>query len=306
MKFLENLFDPIAERAKSPFISSFVISWLLWNWRFLILLFWPSKIVYGNAEQLLGWVANTVTFWSGLTYPLLSSAAYILIYPWLNRQIIKFTEEQKLITQNKQLEIIGRLGVTGKRFIDMRERFIKEQTKNIQSDEEILRLTGEIENWKDSLKQQSQRNMSLEEEHRNIMVDTRTVLEDQINALNNDSAVLKKKLSNLENRHHCSSFFDGRWDYVRKINNRSQTQKKHLYIKGEKYNSVGAGGDITPSFDIQNIDFDIDNRQFDFVLIKIGNNPNDEKVVCANLRITGRDILEGFENGHAVTYTRVK
>lgn len=92
----KNFSTQISERLTSPLSGSFVISWVLWNYKFLVILLSKNTvtttfllietIVFPNI-----WVAIT----NGILFPLLTALAYIFLYPYPSKLVYKFTRERQ-------------------------------------------------------------------------------------------------------------------------------------------------------------------------------------------------------------------
>lgn len=70
------------DRAKSPLFGGFVIAWLAWNIRAILVLF--SELKY--AEKIAAWEKlypnSDAWITSGIVFPLLSAVVFILLYPY--------------------------------------------------------------------------------------------------------------------------------------------------------------------------------------------------------------------------------
>lgn len=95
-EFKKTLSSQLAERVTSPLGGSFVISWALWNYKFIVILF--SNNTATTTFSLIERIAFP-SFWATLTngilFPLLTALAYIFIYPYPSRFIYKFTRERQ-------------------------------------------------------------------------------------------------------------------------------------------------------------------------------------------------------------------
>jgi hypothetical protein len=79
-EFFQSIVDSYTDRIKSPFIGSFMLSFLIFNWRvFAILLFseWP---IHCRIE----WIENKYCIPENFWYPLIIALFYILILPYIN------------------------------------------------------------------------------------------------------------------------------------------------------------------------------------------------------------------------------
>lgn len=69
------------EKAISPLSGAFILSWVLWNYRFILVLIssspYPEKISYIDKLPISDW-----TFLYAFFFPLLSASAFIVLYPY--------------------------------------------------------------------------------------------------------------------------------------------------------------------------------------------------------------------------------
>lgn len=94
----------ISERIASPLIGSFAISWCLWNYKFLVILF--SSATVSQTFALIHAIAFP-TAWSlflnGVLLPALTAVSYIFIYPYPAKYVYEFTRRrQKEINEVRQ------------------------------------------------------------------------------------------------------------------------------------------------------------------------------------------------------------
>jgi hypothetical protein len=94
----------LIERLSSPLVGSFLISWAIWNWKFLVILFSDTSVV--STFQLARThsfpdVGATLTF--GLLLPLASALVYIILYPYPYRWVLEYSlKQQRLAAQVRQ------------------------------------------------------------------------------------------------------------------------------------------------------------------------------------------------------------
>ncbi len=108
----ENLFtefyasarDLILDRVSSPFIFSFVIAWLISNYKIVmvILTSQTENFVFDYKIQL---IENYLEPFHGLLYPFLGACFYTFLYPFIDQKIAKFTLERKMDIRNDKNEV---------------------------------------------------------------------------------------------------------------------------------------------------------------------------------------------------------
>lgn len=79
-EFIDSFFKALRERVGNPFVGSFALSWLLWNWKFMVLL--VSDDVHANHKISLLTKEHT-GWWVNLVAPLSTAIFFILIMPYI-------------------------------------------------------------------------------------------------------------------------------------------------------------------------------------------------------------------------------
>jgi hypothetical protein len=85
---VENVQDTLKERLKSPFYASWLIAFVVWNWRAIYYLLFPDSDI--GLEWRLYEIDNTVypNFWEDhftklIVYPFVSACVAVAVVPWL-------------------------------------------------------------------------------------------------------------------------------------------------------------------------------------------------------------------------------
>jgi FimV-like protein len=106
----------VTERFTSPFLFSFVVSWLIINHKVVILSFSDAtdKFTIDKKFELLNSILNssfvTIPFTdktlilNGFFFPLISAVFYTFVYPFADYYITKFTLERKVSLRNLRLQ----------------------------------------------------------------------------------------------------------------------------------------------------------------------------------------------------------
>ncbi len=139
---LESTKQSLLEHLSNPLISSFCVSWCLWNWKFLVILF--SNATVSQTFHLVETVAFP-DFWScfirGFLLPLISSAIYIFVLPYPSQFVYAFSlKRQKEANQVKQ-------SIQDEKLLSVEESsFLREEFREYerQSKEKINALNDEI------------------------------------------------------------------------------------------------------------------------------------------------------------------
>jgi len=131
-EFISNFFQASNERLKNPLIFSFLISWIVFNWKPIFTLFLSEKEIEKRITYI---TANFNEIELTLYYPLFFSLGYVLILPyltWLIESLVRYAKtgrKENLI--NEQLN-----DLKGKQKIAKEERkYEEEKAGNIEISE---------------------------------------------------------------------------------------------------------------------------------------------------------------------------
>ena len=199
------------ERAVSPLLGSFIVSWCFWNYRFFFLAASDFKYTEKMAEidrfyQLkethnLFWLVDwTVSnFWAlGVVFPFITSMLYLFAFTYpaewvyrfsLNRQKImgdlkKEKQENELLTLEQSKSIRNQLAETEKQFdeqIERKDRAIEARDRQIEELQELLN-----EQSKDEQGQESDSDVPQQE-----LLNTIKGLQKKVEDLENDDSMLR-------------------------------------------------------------------------------------------------------------------
>lgn len=156
------------DRAKSPLFGGFVLAWLGWNFNAVLVLF--SELKY--AEKISAWKAiygDGLSWWGhAALLPLLSSVAFILIYPYPARWMFQYWYSQHKKMKEVQQRIEDETPMTQEEAIALRRTALEEQlatqkqlgelsAKNRELSQQVKNLfetLANVEGERDDLKQQ--------------------------------------------------------------------------------------------------------------------------------------------------------
>ncbi|AVF46938.1 hypothetical protein CMT89_09975 [Elizabethkingia anophelis] len=140
-----SVFKSSEERLKNPFIGTFILSFLILNWKPLAILFFSTLVI----EQKINYIMkNYNSIWNIFIYPCIISIFYIGILPYLMLLFDKGTF-WALKNRNKNLYNIKKIDIEGKTEIAQAEIELENLKSNYKEkadlNRKILELNSEIE-----------------------------------------------------------------------------------------------------------------------------------------------------------------
>lgn len=139
----------ISERLVSPLMGAFAVSWSLWNYKFLVILL--SKEPVARSFKMIDALAYP-HWWSfgllGVALPLVTSLAYIFLYPYPARFVFSFTRQR----QRELLDIKRKMEDETPLTVEESRKLRREAIRLEQSFyDQLERRDREIERLKDEL-----------------------------------------------------------------------------------------------------------------------------------------------------------
>ncbi len=136
------------ERTTSPFYGTFILSEILWNWKFFYILFWQSedKLLIPRIEYVQKYILDSQNIYDHLLYFLVAPAISTFIAIWwlpilsngAHKKYINFYYKRKLIADKERLD------------------YEKQENKNLD-------LLSDIKKHKTEIKKEIEKNSSEQE-----------------------------------------------------------------------------------------------------------------------------------------------
>ncbi len=167
---LDDIFKSIRaqlyERAVSPLMGSFVLSWSLWNYKFILLLFSEATIIekYTLIEDVL-FVTWPQILIGGFLGPLGTALFYLFIYPYPAKLVFKFSKNRQKEITNLKKEIEDETLLTIQESRTLRNAIRK---MGDQFQEDFSGKDDKIKNLKEGLSSKDKKIKSLEHKSENI------------------------------------------------------------------------------------------------------------------------------------------
>lgn len=101
----ESLIAHVNERTTNPLTFSFIVSWLAWNYKFLIVLFSDLKAPEKLVLIELKYSEWNIAFQNGFLYPLITALIYVFLYPYVTDKVVRFYRSRQISLANSVRKI---------------------------------------------------------------------------------------------------------------------------------------------------------------------------------------------------------
>lgn len=130
------------ERLASPLLGSFVLAWCAWNYKFIVILFSAASVTHTfTLIETIAFPDHTTVLFRGILYPLVSSLAYVFLYPYPARFVYRFTLERQREINSIRKQIEDETPLTLEESRRIRE---EQRDSDRQNREKIDQLTQEV------------------------------------------------------------------------------------------------------------------------------------------------------------------
>lgn len=143
MERVKTFVDSIRDRLNNPLIFSFIVSWILFNWKITIALFWdnPTSSAQGHFS-LINHIESNSSLWNSLLGPLISAALYTIVSPVVKNLITAFQNWNFSWGENWNIHILKRSKVEMEKYLSLRKNYDR-RSKEL---EQILQQESEMSN----------------------------------------------------------------------------------------------------------------------------------------------------------------
>jgi hypothetical protein len=254
METLKNLFTPVNDRVKSPFYSTFIVSWILVNWKIFFVLFSDDKIFEGyNKLNYLKLQISINHIDTLLLIPILFTTLYIYFLPQIDIIIFRYVTTNQAKKLEDKYRITKQYTVSGEKFIDLLLNYRKQKEELSKLDDDIKFKESE---W-----------MAKEKTHTELL----------------------NKIANLEINLQRSTpaslniFFQGNWVCRYRSDLSSQHAREEFEIDGRFYKVINNNYTNKIEFEIRNIIFDSQSKKLTFYKIQYKSDKEFESIKYAEL-----------------------
>lgn len=138
MEKLSTFYDHITERFRSPLFFSFIISWLVINWRIPVYLFWfdEATLLQHGYKNHIEFIESVLGLWNSFLSPLIAALVYTFGYPqvknwiaWYQTWVSKFGDKKRLKIADGSVMPFAKYDSKVKKLLQ-REKELAEMMKN--------------------------------------------------------------------------------------------------------------------------------------------------------------------------------
>lgn len=143
----KSILDTLNERISSPLIGGFIISWIFWNYKTILIILstksvedkflYIDHIIYNNLQSFV---------LHGMLYPLITSLLFIFIFPYPEKLIYKYWHINKRKLKEVKQEIDSEIRLSKQESRDLLESIIKKESEYYEN---LEKKEKEIKNLKD-------------------------------------------------------------------------------------------------------------------------------------------------------------
>jgi hypothetical protein len=160
---ISDLFNDVKDKLSSPFISSFIIAWCLWNWRFAlaVLLYKQENLPLDGYVSYIDVFNKTTDMFTKYIFPSLAALLYTFVYPAFKNLVLWSQAAYKKAGMKKVLEVSDTAHVTVSRYVKLRDQYqqsIKDFANSISQDRDIANLNDELREQVTRYKEESNAN----------------------------------------------------------------------------------------------------------------------------------------------------
>jgi hypothetical protein len=170
MERLTDFLDDLKIRLRNPLVSSFVISWFLWNWNIWLGLIFldKSSLIEAGYVNHLNFIQDNLSIKMGLFYPFLSAVTLTIVLPIL-RNLVEYYSALSMNWGDKICLKASKDGVISiDKYLEKKESINKLKMEITEIIQDEINLKQSLQNEKYENTKLTNRIAEIEEEVRNL------------------------------------------------------------------------------------------------------------------------------------------
>ncbi len=131
METLKEFFKNVNYRLSSPFIFSFVVSWLICNWQIPIAIFFYNNELLKTEGSLhyIALVTKYLNWFHALLFPFVAALFYTFAYPYINKWIKDYQTTVEVKAEESEIEIRKGSSIPMDKYLTLRDSVVKKEKK---------------------------------------------------------------------------------------------------------------------------------------------------------------------------------
>lgn len=245
MEKLSDFFYDLRDRTSNPLFVSFIIAWLVYNWKIpVVLIFYHlGDLPLEGFKSYVQYISANLELWRSFLTPLCYAIGYTLIFPPIRMFIMAFMTWVKTKSNSWNLEISSTGKISSTHFIKLRQKYI-DQTKIvsevIESESSAVQKLAEVSGKINSL----QHELSLEKK---VHIE------------------LSERIDEIS-RYSDSSVLNGYWKYSHRANTQSiLLHFEYFFNDGEIFHISEKDRNKVKAFDIHHFCFNVKTHELAFI-----------------------------------------
>lgn len=130
MKPIEDFLSGLYNRLTNPFVLSILLSWLAWNWKITLVLFWPASKVEGvipKNKSITDFIGTNLNIYHSFLYPIFSGIA-VTVFIYLGNIVLAGLQAWTQKYQDKwSIEVLKLSAIPISRYLTLRENYDSRQ-----------------------------------------------------------------------------------------------------------------------------------------------------------------------------------
>lgn len=269
MDKFSDFFKDLKERISSPLISSFIFSWIIFNWQIVIAIFKFEVKGFSLKDYMsyTDYVCSLINYNNCFWHPLYVALFYTFLYPFLRNGIQIADAWFKGWGNNFKLTVSKTNKISIEKYIQLREIYQKrsqllesvldKESVTIKKNEELVNQISELKNNANSLQSELISKTEIISQ-----LEMRLVLLQQKVDSNEIWLSKYREKEDAEKDYRRVEILNGVWNLSQKINNNNEVnpiESKLRFLDGKVYN-IGENGIETKRFDITSYDYNPVNK----------------------------------------------
>ncbi|HEY5824423.1 MAG TPA: hypothetical protein VIT44_08665 [Cyclobacteriaceae bacterium] len=190
MERLSDVVNNVKERVTNPFIVSFLLSWLVVNWKITVALFWwdTQQIVDSGNLTIFQFIAREASRSESYLHPLYSALIYTVCSPFVFGGFSVLTAFAIKLSNKYIFQVSQDSPVSFEKYIELKERYSRSTDAYAKLVSEESKTLSNLETVKKELMDSIQKLNATNEAHQKEKIELSSDFEKQIKSVRDEAA----------------------------------------------------------------------------------------------------------------------